>query len=93
MAAGGTALAQVSSAKAVCARCPVQLNCLSYALETMPVGIWGGTTAEERLAARRAVRGQASAQSHGGLSAAVTGEPAARTGHAAGQRATSGRTA
>jgi len=46
--AAGPALAQVSSAKAVCGRCPVQPNCLSYALITRPDGIWGGTTKEER---------------------------------------------
>ena len=27
-------------------------NCLSYALRTMPHGIWGGTTREERIAMR-----------------------------------------
>jgi WhiB family redox-sensing transcriptional regulator len=42
------ALAQVSSAKAVCARCPVRVNCLTYALIVRPEGIWGGTTREER---------------------------------------------
>jgi|HubBroStandDraft_3_1064219.scaffolds.fasta_scaffold366608_2 WhiB family redox-sensing transcriptional regulator len=42
------ALAQVSSAKAVCARCPVRVNCLTYALIIRPEGIWGGTTSEER---------------------------------------------
>lgn len=50
IAAAGPALAQVSSAKAVCGRCPVQPNCLSYALITRPDGIWGGTTREERWA-------------------------------------------
>ena len=50
IAAAGPALAQVSSAKAVCGRCPVQANCLSYALITRPDGIWGGTTKEERWA-------------------------------------------
>ena len=48
ISATGPALAQVSSAKAVCARCPVRANCLSYALITRPDGIWGGTTREER---------------------------------------------
>jgi WhiB family redox-sensing transcriptional regulator len=46
----GPGLAQVSSAKAVCGRCPVRANCLSYALITRPDGIWGGTTREERWA-------------------------------------------
>jgi WhiB family transcriptional regulator, redox-sensing transcriptional regulator len=41
IAAAGPALTQVSSAKAVCGRCPVHPNCLSYALITRPDGIWG----------------------------------------------------
>jgi WhiB family transcriptional regulator, redox-sensing transcriptional regulator len=53
IAASGSALAQVSSAKAVCGRCPVQANCLSYALLTeQSDGIWGGTTREERWSGR-----------------------------------------
>jgi WhiB family redox-sensing transcriptional regulator len=48
------ALRQVRSAKAICARCPVQANCLSYALITgQDEGIWGGTTWEERWPSRR----------------------------------------
>jgi WhiB family redox-sensing transcriptional regulator len=51
----GPALAQVSSAKAICGRCPVQANCLSYALVTgQEDGIWGGTTWKERWPTRRA---------------------------------------
>lgn len=50
ISAAGPGLAQVSSAKAVCGRCPVRANCLSYALITRPDGIWGGTTREERWA-------------------------------------------
>ena len=38
-------------AKAVCARCPVIENCLRWALTARePYGIWGGMSAEERLA-------------------------------------------
>ena len=48
----GGAVEQIRSAKAVCGRCEVDKNCLSYALETMPHGIWGGTTREERIAMR-----------------------------------------
>lgn len=44
----GPSLAQVNLAKAICGRCPVQPNCLSYALITQRDGIWGGTTREER---------------------------------------------
>ena len=54
ISAAGPALAQVRSAKAVCGRCPVQPDCLSYALITQPEGIWGGTTREERWATRPA---------------------------------------
>lgn len=48
----GPAARQAETAKAVCGRCVVHANCLSYALEAMPEGIWGGTTLEERHAAR-----------------------------------------
>jgi WhiB family redox-sensing transcriptional regulator len=48
ISASGPAQVQISAAKAVCARCSVRANCLSYALITQPDGIWGGTTREER---------------------------------------------
>ena len=48
----GRAVDQVNYAKAVCGRCAVCGSCLSYALRTMPDGIWGGTTSEERSAIR-----------------------------------------
>jgi WhiB family redox-sensing transcriptional regulator len=48
LSASGPSQVQISAAKAVCARCPVRANCLSYALITQPDGIWGGTTTEER---------------------------------------------
>jgi WhiB family redox-sensing transcriptional regulator len=48
----GRAVEQVNSAKAICGRCAVRKNCLSYSLRTMPHGIWGGTTREERIAMR-----------------------------------------
>jgi WhiB family redox-sensing transcriptional regulator len=57
--AAGARLAQVSSAKAVCGRCPVQANCLSYALVTGQYGIWGGTTREERWPPRHPRRSPA----------------------------------
>jgi WhiB family redox-sensing transcriptional regulator len=38
----------VAAAKAVCARCIVQDECLSYALDWNLVGIWGGLTLVER---------------------------------------------
>ncbi|HZR47898.1 MAG TPA: WhiB family transcriptional regulator [Streptosporangiaceae bacterium] len=52
----GPAVRQAEAAKTVCRGCTVRENCLSYALEIMPEGIWGGTTREERQAARRAAR-------------------------------------
>jgi len=54
IATAGRALGQISSAKAVCGRCKVRAACLSYALETMQHGIWGGTTEDERAALRAA---------------------------------------
>jgi WhiB family transcriptional regulator, redox-sensing transcriptional regulator len=46
--------AQLAAAKAVCAGCPVQAECLQYALATGPVhGIWGGLTEEERRRRRQ----------------------------------------
>lgn len=50
--------AVVAEAKAVCARCPVREPCLSVGLREEH-GIWGGLTAGERRAARRAGRGEA----------------------------------
>jgi hypothetical protein len=38
----------VEVAKQVCNDCPVRLRCFDYALSAGMVGIWGGTTAEER---------------------------------------------
>ena len=94
VAAGtGPAARQAAAAKAVCGLCAVRANCLSYALEVMPEGIWGGTTLEERLTARRrSFRRQAAAQSPGTVSAEMTRESATCTGHAAGQRVPPGRT-
>ncbi len=53
VARAGPALEQTAQAKAVCARCLVRTECLSYALGTgQDSGIWGGTTGEERRALR-----------------------------------------
>src|SRR5690606_12113003 len=37
----------VDAAKAVCATCPVQAECLDAALANDEPGIWGGTTARD----------------------------------------------
>ena len=54
----GPAAGQLAKAKRVCARCPVQSQCLEYALETgQDFGVWGGAGEEERrLMHRRRVR-------------------------------------
>lgn len=44
-------------AKRICARCPVQQECLNHALQVRePDGIWGGLTARERLNLERTQR-------------------------------------
>lgn len=52
----GPGARQVAEAKAVCARCPVRSECLTYAMDNgLNDGIFGGTTARERqVLARRA---------------------------------------
>ncbi len=45
---------QVTRAKRVCGRCPVQAACLAWAIECQPDGIAGGMTAAERRRARAA---------------------------------------
>ena len=40
--------ARLDAARAICAECPVRLECLAYALRTRPTAaLWGGLTAEE----------------------------------------------
>ncbi len=47
----------VAEAKAVCATCVVRAECLAFALEhNERFGIWGGLSARERRAIRRARR-------------------------------------
>ena len=43
-----------AEAKAICAGCPVRLECLAYALDSGEAyGVWGGATEDERRAMRR----------------------------------------
>ncbi|MFC4330840.1 WhiB family transcriptional regulator [Streptomyces andamanensis] len=43
-----------NGAKSVCYRCPVRMECLSYALDQrMEYGVWGGMTERERRALLR----------------------------------------
>lgn len=45
---------QIARAEAVCHGCPVQADCLSWALETgQRDGIWGGMTEHDRRGIRR----------------------------------------
>ena len=55
----GYALLQIARAKEVCGQCPVNRDCLDYALETnQDSGIWGGTSEEERRNLRRRLAGR-----------------------------------
>ncbi len=50
----GPALAQIEAAKAVCKRCDVQDDCLSWALSSgTDSGVWGGLSEDERQALKR----------------------------------------
>ncbi|HZY00229.1 MAG TPA: WhiB family transcriptional regulator [Dermatophilaceae bacterium] len=50
----GPALIQAEEAKAVCRRCEVIEDCLSWAMDSrQEEGVWGGLAAEERRALRR----------------------------------------
>lgn len=48
--------ADENGAKAVCAECPLKVECLIFAVRTGQQGIWGGTTENERKALRRRYR-------------------------------------
>jgi WhiB family redox-sensing transcriptional regulator len=37
-----------NEAKAICAQCPIRIQCLDYAVSAGMQGIWGGTTDSER---------------------------------------------
>jgi WhiB family transcriptional regulator, redox-sensing transcriptional regulator len=52
----GPALRQVQEAIRICQTCPVQTQCLAWALEQGADGVWGGTTPEQRRAIRRPAR-------------------------------------
>lgn len=50
----GPALDQIEQAKAICQQCPVITSCLEWAVATnQDVGIWGGTSEDERRELRR----------------------------------------
>ena len=56
----GDAIEQTKLAKAICRECPVQSQCLEFALRTsQDYGVWGGRTEDERRAIRRSRRAAA----------------------------------
>jgi WhiB family redox-sensing transcriptional regulator len=50
----GPAVVQIEAAKAVCRRCPVTTQCLTWAMESgQDAGVWGGLSEDERRALKR----------------------------------------
>lgn len=43
----------IAAAKKICDSCPLKIPCLEYALRNTEIGIWGGTTEEQRKLMRR----------------------------------------
>lgn len=43
----------IKTARRICAPCPVKAECLAFALERDPWGVWAGTTRRERRELRR----------------------------------------
>jgi len=58
--------AQVGAAKAVCARCPVRVECLVWALDSLPYGVAGGLTEQERREARVTSEAENGGEERGG---------------------------
>lgn len=56
VSATGISAAQADQACRICAGCRVRRQCLQFAMDHGEMeGIWGGTTPEERVRARRAM--------------------------------------
>ena len=50
----GPALSQIEEARAICQRCSVIEDCLTWALESgQDAGVWGGLSEDERRALKR----------------------------------------
>jgi WhiB family redox-sensing transcriptional regulator len=48
----------IATAKSICAKCPVQVECLTFALKTKETeGIWGGLTPKERFQLLKKTKG------------------------------------
>lgn len=51
---GSEVESRIEEPRAICETCPVQQECLDYALEwRVPHGVWGGKSTRERLGGRR----------------------------------------
>ncbi|HEY2579006.1 MAG TPA: WhiB family transcriptional regulator [Streptosporangiaceae bacterium] len=54
IAHAGPAASQLAKARAICAQCPVQRECLEFAVESgQDFGVWGGMSEGERRVLRR----------------------------------------
>lgn len=54
LSGSGASTSQISEARRICARCTVRRECLDFAMRNGEMhGIWGGTTPEDRVRARR----------------------------------------
>jgi WhiB family transcriptional regulator, redox-sensing transcriptional regulator len=59
----GLRLGQINVAKRMCQACPVQTQCLAWALDHgITDGVWGGTTEDERRAIRNLARRMTTSQ-------------------------------
>jgi WhiB family redox-sensing transcriptional regulator len=43
----------LAAARSICKSCPLQLQCLEYALKNHEIGVWGGTTESQREELRK----------------------------------------
>ena len=89
---GGASQRQVRRAKAVCATCPVQAECLAFAVETRQAhGVWGGLGEEELARLRLSLRPPGAAPERiPGTGRAPGRSRAAGTGHAVPARQVTG---
>lgn len=56
IATGVVAAIQLRKAQRICADCGVRQQCLDFAMQNGEMhGVWGGTTPDERIRARRAM--------------------------------------
>src|SRR5579872_1969649 len=65
IATGVVAASQFRKAQLICAGCGVRQQCLDFAMHNGEMnGVWGGTTPEERIRARRAQMRRARRAAH-----------------------------